>query len=161
MESFSRALQIDNFDTPKKSIVIDKNNINQSTNIENRSHSFLWLSIIVDFCSICIDFIDWAIAFTCNIRTPPPPGWGLTFSFYPWRLAKIAFTPEDFHKIWFYPEELGHPLKNFLKIKASPPKNFTLPLIPWFLNWGEGGGGCRYKMQEPIVPIWIKKYRNI
>ena len=41
-----------------------------------------------------------------------PPCWGLPFSSYLWRLAKIAFTPEDFQnirvyswRIWVYPEE--------------------------------------------------------
>ena len=37
-----------------------------------------------------------------------PPRWGLTFSSYPLRLAKIAFTPEDSIKYVFTPEELGH-----------------------------------------------------
>ena len=96
----------------------------------------------------------------------PPPGWRLTFSSYPWRLTKIAFTPEDFRKIWAYrwriwvlaPKNLVLPLKNFAKIKASPPNNyvfFTLPLkkssifitypwrIPWFLIRVGGGGGMR------------------
>ena len=97
-----------------------------------------------------------------NINTPPPPpnplpsillGWGLTFSSYPWRLAKIMFTPEDFHKMRAYPWRIWVlPMKNFVKIKASPPENsiyfFTLPLkkssvfitypwrIPWFLIRG-------------------------
>ena len=95
-----------------------------------------------------------------NINTSPPPpqpsillGWGLTFSPYPWRLAKIMFTPEDVHKMWAYPWRIWVlPMKSFVTIKASPPENsihfFTLPLkkssvfmtypwrIPWFLNRG-------------------------
>lgn len=47
-------------------------------------------------------------------------------------------------KTWIIPlKNMGSPLKDFVKIKASAPKNsifFSLPLIPWFLN-REGGGG--------------------
>ena len=78
-----------------------------------------------------------------------PWGWGLTFSSYPLRLTKIAFTPEDFHKIWVYPWRI------LWKLRLHPqriPYFFTLPLkkssifitypwrIPWFLK---PGGGVR------------------
>ena len=66
----------------------------------------------------------WAIAF--NIHTPSP-GWGPTFNSYPWRLNKIAFTPEDFHKIWVCPSKTGVlPLKNFAKSGAPAPKHSIL-----------------------------------
>ena len=85
------------------------------------------------------------------------------------RLNKIAFTPEDFHKIWVYPwriwvlplMNIGVPLENFVKIKAPPPKNFTLPLkkssifitypwrIPLFLS--RGVGGTSIKCNSPVV----------
>ena len=94
-----------------------------------------------------------------------PPGRGLTFSSYSLRLAKIAFTPEDFRKIWVYPWRTGsypwriwvNPWRILWKLRPHPqriPYIFTLPLkkspifitypwrIPWFLN--RGVGGCRY-----------------
>lgn len=49
--------------------------------------------------------------FQFNIITSP--GWGFTFSSYPWKIHKSAFTPEDFHKIWVYPSKnIGLPQKN-------------------------------------------------
>ena len=79
---------------------------------------------------------------TCIKRTPSgngllhlksiPPGWGLTFSSYPLRMAKIAFTPEDFHKIWAYPRRIGsYPWRILWKLRLHPqriPYFFTLPL---------------------------------
>ena len=81
-----------------------------------------------------------------------PPGWGLTFSSYPLRLAKIAFTPEDFRKIWVYPWRIGsYPWRILWKLRLHPQiipyffystpieiLNFiTYPWrIPWFLNQG-------------------------
>ena len=56
------------------------------------------------------------------------PGCGATFSSYPRRLNKVAFTPEDFHKILVYP--LGI---------------WVLPR-PTGRRLGEGDG---YKMQQP------------
>ena len=54
-----------------------------------------------------------------NIKT----SLNLTFSPYPWRLAKIMFTPEDFHKMWAYRWRIWVlPMKSFVKIKASPPE---------------------------------------
>ena len=48
-----------------------------------------------------------------NLISLPPPGWGFTFSSYPWKIHKFAFTPEDFHKIWVYPSKnIGLPQKN-------------------------------------------------
>ena len=44
----------------------------------------------------------------CIKYLSPLPIWGLNFSSYHWRLAKIAFTPEDFHeKCGLTPEEYG------------------------------------------------------
>ena len=41
---------------------------------------------------------------------------------YPYGSNNIAFTPEDFHKIWvFLPKEYGSTMKNFVEFKASPP----------------------------------------
>ena len=60
-----------------------------------------------------------------HLITVPPPlplGWGLIFSSYPWRLAKIAFTPEDFHKIWVYPWRIG-----------SYP--WRIWVYPWRISW--------------------------
>ena len=48
-----------------------------------------------------------------------PPGWGLTFSSYPLRLAKIAFTPE----YGLTPKEYGFTPEEVCENKASPPKN--------------------------------------
>ena len=64
----------------------------------------------------------WAIAL---ILIPPPPPSRLRT--YLWRLKKIAFSPEEFHKIWAYSLKnlcllLCVPLKNFVKIEASTPK---------------------------------------
>ena len=65
-----------------------------------------------------------------------PPGWGLTFSSYPLRLAKIAFTPEDFRKIWVYPWRIGsypwriwvYPWRILWKLRLYPQK------MPYFLT---------------------------
>ena len=65
-----------------------------------------------------------------------PPGWGLTFSSYPLRLAKIAFTPEDFHKIWVHPWRIGsypwriwvYPLRILWKLRLHPQR------MPYFLT---------------------------
>ena len=64
-----------------------------------------------------------------------PPGWGLTFSSYPLRLAKIAFTPEDFRKIWVYPWRIGsypwriwvYPWRILWKLRLHPQR------IPYFV----------------------------
>ena len=46
------------------------------------------------------------------------------FSPYPGRLTKVAFTPEDFHKIWVFPlKNVALHLKNFPEFKATPQKN--------------------------------------
>ena len=72
----------------------------------------------------------WAIAF--DIRTPSP-GWGPTFNSYPWRLNKIAFTPEDFLKIRVCrPQKHGsYPWRISRKVELQPqriPYFWTLPL---------------------------------
>ena len=41
----------------------------------------------------------WAIAFNIRIRPPPPPGWGLTFSSYPWRLG-VRILNAIAHCLW-------------------------------------------------------------
>ena len=107
-----------------------------------------------------------------------PPRWGLTFSSYPLRLAKIAFTPEDFRKIWVYPWRIGsYPWRIWVyhwrilwKFRLHPqriPYFFTLPLkkssifitypwrIPWFLK--PGGGGADIKCNSPIFFVSQKK----
>ena len=62
---------------------------------------------------------------------PPPPPWGLSFSSCPWRFNKIAFSTEDFHKIWVYlMKNRGLPLKN-MHGSIHPQRIssfFTLPL---------------------------------
>ena len=105
-----------------------------------------------------------------------PPRWGVTFSSYPLRLAKIAFTPEDFRKIWVYPWRIGsypwriwvYPWRILWKLRLHPqriPYFFTLPLkkssifitypwrIPWFLN----RGGADIKCNSPIFFVSQKK----
>ena len=98
---------------------------------------------------------------------PPPPSW----------LAKIAFTPEDFHKIWVYPWRIGlypwriwvYPWRILWKWRLHPqriPYFFTLPLkkssicitypwrIPWFLNLErKGGGEVDIKCNSPMQVI--------
>ena len=61
----------------------------------------------------------------CNFLPNPPPTPPLVelllFLLTPYGSNKIAFTPEDFHKIWvFLPEEYGSTTKNFVEFKASP-----------------------------------------
>ena len=92
-----------------------------------------------------------------------PPGRGLTFSSYPLKLAKTAFTPEDFRKIWVYPWRIGscpwriwvYPWRILRKLRLHPqriPYIFTLLLkkSSIFITYpGEfhgsstGGGGVR------------------
>ena len=69
----------------------------------------------------------------CNFLPNPPPTPPLVelllFLLTPYGSNKIAFTPEDFHKIWvFLPEEYGSTTKNFVEFKASPTT--TLPPLP-------------------------------
>ena len=100
-----------------------------------------------------------------------PPGWGLTFSSYPLRLAKISFTPEDFRKIWVYPWRIVsypwriwvYPWRILWKLRLHPeriPYFLTLPLkkssifitypwrIPWFLH---RGGGADITCNSPMI----------
>ena len=80
-----------------------------------------------------------------------PPGWGLTltFSSYPWRLTKIAFTPENFHKIWVFPRRRIYVY--LWRIWVYPWRTWVYPWrISLLLNWGGGGGGCGYYMHYPI-----------
>ena len=99
-----------------------------------------------------------------------PPGWGLTFSSYPLRLAKIAFTPEDFRKIWVYPWRIGsypwriwvYPWRILWKLRLHPqriPYLFTLYLplkkssiiitYPWTIPWFLNRGGTDIKCNSP------------
>ena len=100
-------------------------------------------------------------------------GWGLTFSSYSWRLAKIAFTLEDFHKKKVHPWRIHVPLKNFVKIKASPPKNsiFFYPAIEQIRNFynlplknsmvplpgSRGGGGVQMSnvIAQSVQLTWL------
>ena len=69
-----------------------------------------------------------------------PPGWGLTltFSSYPWRLTKIAFTPENFHKIWVFPRRRIYVY--LWRIWVYPWRTWVYPWrISLLLNWGGGG----------------------
>ena len=99
----------------------------------------------------------------------------------------ILLTPEDWLKLHsalktsiqygFTPEELGHtlknmgfPLKNFVKIKASPPKNsifcystpkkslnfYNLPLENSMVPQPGGGGGAAIKGNSPISLYFYK-----
>ena len=100
-----------------------------------------------------------------------PPGSGLTFSSYPWRLAKIAFTPEGFHKVLLTSEEYGscswriwvYPWRISWKLKLHPQiisYFFTLLLkkssifitfswrIPWFLNRGVADIKCNSPLSK-------------
>ena len=94
----------------------------------------------------------WAIAF--NIP-PPPPSWLRT---YLWRLKKIAFSPEEFHKIWAYSLKnlcllLCVPLKNFVKIEASTPKeilNFYNLHQRNSIGPHPGEGGTWIKYNSPL-----------
>ena len=80
-------------------------------------------------------FMVWARSKTgllhqISVPPPTPRGWRLTFSSYPWRLAKIAFTPEDFHKIWAYLWRIWVYPKDFRENYTSKEFHFfyTLPL---------------------------------
>ena len=66
-----------------------------------------------------------------NVSTPGS-GLTLTFSSYPWRLTKIAFTRENFHNIRVFP------LKN---VSRLPVKNMGLPLKNFVATQLGGGGG--------------------
>ena len=112
---------------------------------------------------------------------PVPPGWGLTFSSYPLRLAKIAFTPEDFLKIWVYPWRIGsypwriwvYPWRILWKLRLHPqkiPYFFTLPLkkssifitYPWRILWFLNQGGADVKCNSPmkLVYFWQNKRKS-
>ena len=62
---------------------------------------------------------------------PPPPSLRTFVSSCPWRFNKIAFSTEDFHKIWVYlMKNRGLPLKN-MHGSIHPQRIssfFTLPL---------------------------------
>ena len=102
--------------------------------------------------------------------TSVPPSWGLTFSSYPLRLAKIAFTPEDFHKIWVYPWRIGsypwriwvYPCRILWKLRLHPqrvPYFFTLPLTkssifityPWRISWFLNRARADIKCNSPFA----------
>ena len=99
------------------------------------------------------------------VHTRPPPRlrtYKMTFSSYPWRLAKIASTPEDFHKIWVYPWRIGsypwriqvYPWRISWKLRLHPqriPHFLTLPLkkSSIFITYpgefhGSSTGACGY-----------------
>ena len=115
-----------------------------------------------------------------------PPGWGLTFSSYPLRLAKIAFTPEDFRKIWVYPWRIGsypwriwvYPWRIVWKLRLHPqripyffystPKEilnfYNLPLENSMVRQPGGRGGADIKCNSPmclrgcILTICFRRY---
>ena len=100
------------------------------------------------------------------MSVPALPPWlrtyKMTFSSYPWRLAKIASTPEDFHKIWVYPWRIGsypwriqvYPRRISWKLRLHPqriPHFLTLPLkkSSIFITYpgefhGSSTGACGY-----------------
>ena len=100
------------------------------------------------------------------MSVPALPPWlrtyKMTFSSYPWRLAKIASTPEDFHKIWVYPWRIGsypwriqvYPWRISWKLRPHPqriPHFLTLPLkkSSIFITYpgefhGSSTGACGY-----------------
>ena len=94
----------------------------------------------------------WAIAL---ILISPPPSRLRT---YLWRLKKIAFSPEEFHKIWAYSLKnlcllLCVPLKNFVKIEASTPKeilNFYNLHQRNSIGRHPGDGGTWIKCNSPL-----------
>ena len=96
--------------------------------------------------------LGWAIAF--NIPRPPPS----RLRTYLWRLKKIAFSPEEFHKIWAYSLKnlcllLCVPLRNFVKIEASTPKeilNFYNLHQRNSIGPHPGEGGTWIKCNSPL-----------
>ena len=112
-----------------------------------------------------------------------PPGWGLTFSSYPLRLAKIAFTPEDFRKIWVYPWRIGsypwriwvYPWRIVWKLRlhpqripyisySTPKKSSIFITYPWRIPWFVNRGGADIKCNSPmclrgcILTICFRRY---
>ena len=126
--------------------------------------------------------LQWAIAF--NIRPPPPPVEDLPFLLTPedWlklhsplkTAIKYGVTLEEFASLGPL-KNMGLPLKNFVKIKASPLKNsiffhsilkeilnfFNLPLENFMVPQpggvgGGGGGGADFKCNNPIMTMFMK-----
>ena len=111
---------------------------------------------------------SWAI-----VLIPVPPGWGLTFSSYSWRLNKIAFTPEDFRKKWVFSLKntgLVYPWRISWKLKLDPKRIFfcyiTLPvkrssllnlLLKNSIGPQPGGGGVRIlnAITRSLTASWI------
>ena len=78
-----------------------------------------------------------------------PPRWGLTFSSYPLRLAKIAFTPEDFRKIWVYPWRIVwklrlHPQRILYFFYSTPKEILNFYSLPLENSMVPQKGECRY-----------------
>ena len=63
----------------------------------------------------------WALVF--NNHTPTPHGWAHIFTSWPWKLNKIAFTPEDYQTIRFIPlKNKGVPRVSMAR--STPEKNY-------------------------------------
>ena len=96
-------------------------------------------------------FINIGLLHLISVPDPPAPVRNYRF-FLTLKIGKIAFTPEDFHKMWAYPWRIWvYPWRISWKLKLNPQRIqyfFTLPLkkssifitypwrIPWFLNRG-------------------------
>ena len=96
---------------------------------------------------------------------PPPPAEDLLFLLIPEDWLKLHSSLKTSRTFVFTPEEYGSTLKNFVKIKASPPKNsivfYSTPkkssifrTYPWriaFFNQGRWGYYERYSSS----PSWL------
>ena len=157
--------------------------VNEAPSTERKKYLWLQELKVLFPCNFIIIYLtkpvwNWcACLFSLGycIIIPPPRLWTDLF-FNTRRFAKIAFTPEDFHKIWFYSWRIGsYPWRILWKVRLHPqrmPYFFTLPLkkssifitypriIPWFLN----GGGANIKCNSPLHWLRdesaIKNYRK-
>ena len=104
--------------------------------------------------SLSNDRLDCYWASTFNIC--PSPGWGLTFSSYPWRLNKIAFTPEDCHQISGADPGFflgGGALVSYSTSTPKKPPRFFFCRIPVVLeNRRSSQGGVRTPCTLPLDP---------
>ena len=76
-------------------------------------------------------FINIGLLHLISVPDPPAPVRNYRF-FLTLRIGKIAFTPEDFHKMWAYPWRIWvYPRRISWKLKLNPQRIqyfFTLPL---------------------------------
>ena len=115
------------------------------------SSGSLWVFDFNVFIVIKIDYLAVWFRMGYCIYYPYPPGSGLTFSSYPWRLAKIAVTSEDFQKIWVYPWRIGSYRWKKSSIFMTYPWG-----IPWFLN--QRGGDI--KCNSPVVLLGVRAWAD-